>query len=120
MNNKFVSAAALIGIYAALVFDIFSSTNSSPQTTELFAGERGETLWKWVRIGAIISLAFVAMAVFMERRDAKGNAWAPLIGGMLALGIMYWMYNNAIKSGGGKKEAAGNFASELPMLGVDW
>jgi len=102
LNGKFVGWAALIGIYATLVFDIFSSTNSSPQTTELFARDRGETLWKWVRVGAIISVAFIAMAVTVEKKQ-DGNYLAPIIGGMAALAIMWGMYEYALRSGGGSK-----------------
>ena len=106
MNGKFIGWAALIGIYATLVFDVFSSTNSSPQTTELFARDRGETLWKWVRIGAIISVIFIAMAVIMEYQSGhKENSavWAPVIGGIAALAIMWAMYSHALAQGGGSK-----------------
>jgi uncharacterized membrane protein YkvI len=104
--NKGFSLAALIGIYAALIFDVFSSTNSSPQTTELFASERATSLWRWVKIGAIVSVAFIALAVYIEWRDKESdkNTWlGPLIGGMIALVIMMVMYGYALKAGGGTK-----------------
>lgn len=119
MNGNGFSWAALIGIYAALIFDVFSSTNSSPQTTEMFAKDRANTLWKWVRIGAVISIMFIALAAFTEMRDKKtdkSTMWAPIIGGTMALGVMWWMYSNALKSGG----AATPQASAAIDIGVDW
>lgn len=99
--------AALLGIYAALIFDIFSTTNSSPQTTQLFARERASTLWKWVKIGAVISLIFIALAVVTELKsgnaDAKKNVGAIVTGGLVSLAIMWWMYSHALKEGGGSK-----------------
>lgn len=106
MNNKFVGWAALIGIYAALVFDIFSSTNSSPQTTELFAKDRAATLWKWIRIGAVVSIAFIALAVYTEFKHGEGEKsayLAPVVGGVAALAIMWAMYSHALSEGGGSK-----------------
>lgn len=101
MNDSMAGLAGLIGIYAALVLDIFSSLDSSPQTTQLFAKDRGPTLWKWVRIGAIVAVLFIALGVISARHE--GNRWeGPLIGGLLALGLMYWAYTNAINSGGGE------------------
>lgn len=97
--------AALIGIYAALILDVFSSTNSSPQTTELFAHDRAASLWRWVRVGALVSVAFIALGVFMEYRDKDTDkrTWiGPLIGGASALAIMMLMYSYALKQGGGK------------------
>ena len=53
-----LGAAALFGIYADLAFNIYSATNSSPQTTELFAGDRADTLMKWVWVGGGAVLVF--------------------------------------------------------------
>jgi hypothetical protein len=104
---------ALIGIYAALVFDIFSSLCSSPQTTQLFASERASTLWPWVRMGAIVSVVFVGLGVWMQSRgENKRDAWGPLIGGMLALGLMFVLYSVALKKGGGSKPGSSNGYSE--------
>lgn len=107
MSDAFVGWAALIGIYAALVFDVFSSTNSSPQTTELFARDRAATLWKWIRIGAVVSIAFIALAVLTEYRSGgeKKAYLAPVVGGVAALGIMWAMYSHALSEGGGSKPA---------------
>lgn len=105
MKNGF-GLAALIGIYAALIFDVFSSTNSSPQTTELFAGERASSLWRWVTIGAIVSVLFIGLAAWIEYRDKDTDkmSWiGPIIGGMIALILMVGMYAHALKMGGGSR-----------------
>ena len=41
------SPALTMAIYAALTYDVISATNSSPQTTEINAAARAETLMKW-------------------------------------------------------------------------
>jgi hypothetical protein len=112
--NNFLGAAALIGIYAALVFDIFSTTNSSPQTTQMFAIDRAATLWRWVRIGAIIAVIFVALGAYLESRDSK-NYWAPIAGGALALGIMWYLYSIALRDGGGTRPG-----SNVTRMVTDW
>lgn len=97
-----VSFAALFGIYAALILDVFSSTNSSPQTTELFASERAASLWRWVKMGAVVSLVFIALGAYTAHREGK-NYLAPIAGGMVALGLMWFMYSHALTKGGGQK-----------------
>jgi hypothetical protein len=106
----FVSFAALFGIYAALIFDIFSTTNSSPQTTQMFATERAATLWRWVKIGALISVLFIGMGAWLAHREGR-DFRAPILGGLVALGIMWYLYSIALKDGGGQKptqKAAGS------------
>lgn len=114
--NRTMGWAALLGIYAALIFDIFSTTNSSPQTTQLFARERAGTLWKWVKIGALISVIFIALAVVTELKtgdgDAKKNAGAIITGGFVSLAIMWWMYSHALKEGGGSKPGKQAYAAD--------
>lgn len=87
------SDSVLFGVSAALVFQIFSATNSSPQTTELFAKERSATLAKWVRRGLITSLAFIAVMAWRTR-----NLW-PVLGGGSAGASMWWMYHVAVRDG---------------------
>ena len=48
------AAALAFGVYADLAFNLFSAMNSSPQTTELFADDRGDTLWKYVKIADVV------------------------------------------------------------------
>ena len=81
------------GVYAALGYDVMSATNSSPQTTELFASDRSSTLMKWVHIGAIQGIALGLIGTWLEK------SWWPLIGTTAALGIMYAEYRHADASG---------------------
>jgi|ERR1700733_2376742 len=87
------SAGLAFGIYAALGYDVMSATNSSPQTTELFASDRSSTLMKWVHIGGIQGLALGVFGSLLEK-----SAW-PLIGISVATGIMYAEYIHANASG---------------------
>lgn len=117
-----VSTAALFGIYAALIFDIFSSICSSPQTTQLFAAERAATLWKWVRIGAVLSVIFIALGAWMAQKEGKDYR-APIAGGLVALAVMWFLYSNALKKGGGSKTGpvtGGMFVGSSGSGGGDW
>lgn len=87
--------AGLFGIYADLAMNIASATNSSPQTTELFAGERSETLWKWVKIGGAVAIGFGLFASLMSRTIIPLLAVGSVI---LVMGIMY---KYALKWGNG-------------------
>ena len=87
------SDGVLFGVSAALVFQIFSATNSSPQTTELFAKERSGTLMKWVRRGLITSIGFMAVMAWRTR-----SLW-PIFGGGAAGASMWWMYYIANRDG---------------------
>jgi hypothetical protein len=104
--SDLVSYAALFGIYAALIFDIFSSLTSSPQTTELFAEDRADTLWHWVRIGVGVSLVFIGFGAWLAHKEGKDYR-APILGGMIALGLMWYLYSHALKKGGGSKPGNG-------------
>ena len=88
--------AAVIGIYAAVVYDVISATNSSPQTTEINAKARSETLMKWVHIGLAQALLFVVIGVLAE---APGKRWRPMVGGGLAATLLYFQYVHAKRAG---------------------
>jgi hypothetical protein len=83
------------GVAADLVYNIFSATNSSPQTTELFAGDRADTLWKYVKLGAVQSAVLVGVMVV---GGGPSGAWA-LAGGLLSAGFMWAMYRHALVAG---------------------
>ena len=55
-DSKGVQTAILAGVWATFALDVFSTLNSSPQTTELFAGDREDTLMHWVVIGDAAAL----------------------------------------------------------------
>jgi len=96
VNDKFIAgglAAGLFGIYADLAYNTYSATNSSPQTTELFSGERADTLWKYVMIGHGQALAIGAVGSLLSRR-----LW-PLIGVGVVGVTMHCLYAHALKAG---------------------
>ena len=105
-------AAALFGIYADLAFNLFSATNSSPQTTELFAGERASTLWKYVKIGDIAALAFgfAGAAMTYANKGTRKLAIWPLIGAVVVIILMHGMYLHAIRAGQKTTKQTWNFA----------
>jgi hypothetical protein len=87
------AAATLFGVYADLAYNTYSATNSSPQTTELFAGERSDTLWKYVVIGHVQAVGIGLFGSILSKK-----IW-PLFG-TLAVGIiMHCMYGHALKRG---------------------
>lgn len=87
------SAALLLGVYATFALDVYSTLNSSPQTTELFARDREDSLMHWVTIGAGVAVAggFVAAVV----------SWRiePLIASALVALMMHGFYVHAKNRG---------------------
>lgn len=102
------SPGVQFGVYAALGYDVMSATNSSPQTTELFASDRSSTLMKWVKIGAIQGVALGLFGSWLEK-----SPW-PFIGCSVALGIMWAEYLHADASG---KDIAPPATSSEPSYG---
>ncbi len=92
---EFNNAAAIsFAVYAALVYDIVAATNSSPQTTEINAKARSETLMKWVKLGLLQAGAFVVVGAMLDSKR-----WPPLLGGGLAGGLLWMQYVHAKNSG---------------------
>jgi hypothetical protein len=77
-------AALTVAVYAALVYDIVAATNSSPQTTEINAAKRADTLMKWVYLGLAQAAGFVVIGAYLDNKR-----WPPLLGGGLA-GVLLW------------------------------
>jgi hypothetical protein len=92
--------AIAFGVAADLVYNVFSATNSSPQTTELFAGDRAATLWKYVRLGGLQS------AILIGIMAGRGRSLWPVIGGGLAGAFMWMMYSHALQAGQGQQPPA--------------
>lgn len=89
------SAGIAFLVSAGIVFEIIAAACSSPQTAEINAGTRAETLMKWVNIGVGTAAVFVvAAAVFDPQYRLPIFA-----GGALAAGIMYVYYIYAKDSG---------------------
>jgi hypothetical protein len=83
-----------VAVYATLMYDIISATNSSPQTTEINASKRASTLMKWVHLGLVQGLLFVAVGVYLDK-----DRWPPLLGGGLAAALLYAQYRYALQAG---------------------
>ncbi len=84
-------------VAAGLVYEIIAAACSSPQTAEINADRRSETLMKWVRVGLAQAALFVIIAMIIARQS--GTHWAVLAGGILA-GVLMWIsYIHANKAG---------------------
>ena len=93
--------AVTFGVAADLIYNVFSATNSSPQTTELFAGDRAGTLWKYVRLGGLQSALLIGI---MAAGGREGGQWKWALAGGGVAGVFMWaMYAHALKAGGGSK-----------------
>lgn len=81
-------------VAAGLVFEIIAAACSSPQTTELNANARADTLMKWVMIGMAMSAVFVLVAAGMSHQK-----WPALLGGGMAGAMMWTAYSHAKSAG---------------------
>lgn len=75
-------------VSAGVVYEIIAAACSSPQTAEINAKKRATTLMKWVNIGVVQALFFVAIAAYYDRAHAK-----PILsGGIVAAFLIYTQY----------------------------
>jgi len=81
-------------VAAGLVYEIIAAACSSPQTTEINAGSRADTLMKWVLIGMAQAALFVFIAAMMSK-----DKWPALVGGGMAGAIMWFSYAHAKAAG---------------------
>jgi hypothetical protein len=89
-------------ISAGLVYEAIAAACSSPQTAEINADKRAETLMKWVHLGVGQAAMFVIIAAAVDRQHRVEI----ISGGALGIGIMYAQYLHA-KSAGLKNGGAG-------------
>lgn len=82
-------------VTAGIVYEIIAAACSSPQTTELNASARADTLMKWVHIGAIQAVGFVAIAAVIDKKHRVEI----IAGGSLALALIYAQYYHARNAG---------------------
>lgn len=88
-------------VSAGLVYEVIAAACSSPQTAEINAGKRSKTLMKWVNIGVVQAAALVGVAAMMSKRPGP-----TLLGGTVAIGLMYGQYVHA-RAAGLKSSAPG-------------
>lgn len=82
-------------VSAGIVYEIIAAACSSPQTTEINADTRADTLMKWVYVGLAEAAVFVVIAAAVDKRHAPAIVW----GGALAAGFMYASYYHARAAG---------------------
>lgn len=82
-------------VSAGIVYEIIAAACSSPQTTEINADKRADTLMKWVYIGEGQAALFVGAAAYFDRKYAT----AYIAGGVTAGVIMHGCYVHAKQSG---------------------
>lgn len=94
-------AAVLFGVYADTAYNAYSATNSSPQTTELFARDRSDTLQKYVNLGhlQVVALAGVGAGLLWVTGHKALALW-PIIGAGTVAIAMQAMYSHALRVGG--------------------
>lgn len=82
-------------VSAGIVYEIIAAACSSPQTAEINAHSRAETLMKWVHLGIVQAALFVAAAAWLDKRHRAQI----LAGGGLAMALMYGQYVHARSAG---------------------
>lgn len=99
MADMATSASSSDGIAflvsAGIVYEIIAAACSSPQTTEINAASRADTLMKWVHLGIAQAAVFIAVAAYVDREHRS----AILAGGGTAAGLMYAQYVHAKQAG---------------------
>lgn len=88
------SDAITFMVSGGLVYEIIAAACSSPQTTEINASARADTLMKWVKLGLAQAALFVFIAWYVD-----GKRWPALLGGGLAGGLMWAQYAHARSAG---------------------
>ena len=89
------SAGIAFLVSAGIVYEIIAAACSSPQTTEINASARADTLMKWVYIGIAQAALFVIIAAAIDHKHRT----AILAGGSLAGGLMLLQYRHARDAG---------------------
>ena len=101
MDHNGTTAAILFGVWATFALDVFSTLNSSPQTTELFAKDREDSLMHWVLIGDAVAITGGLLWTFKSK-----DPW-PLIATVVVAGGMHLAYKMAVRRGKSQDAPAG-------------
>jgi hypothetical protein len=89
-------------VSAGIVYEIVAAACSSPQTAEINAHARADTLMKWVYLGLVQAAAFVIVAAWLDKRHRSQI----LAGGGTAVLLLYGQYAHA-KAAGLRSSAPG-------------
>jgi hypothetical protein len=100
-GNGHVATATLALVAATFALDVFSTLNSSPQTTELFARDREDSLMHWVLIGSGVAVGGGAVGTVVSRQP-----WPLVSAAAVALG-MWLLYKHAVVRGRDQEPPAG-------------
>lgn len=92
------NAAIGVAVYAELVYTVISASCSSPQTTEINAGKRADTLMKWVYVGLAQGAAFGILGAVLAKSGGY-SPWPPIVGAGIAMLLLYTQYRHALTSG---------------------
>lgn len=82
-------------VSAGVVYEIIAACCSSPQTTEINASTRADTLMKWVHLGIVQSALFIGIAAAIDKQRRPSI----LAGGIVAGGLLYVQYVHARNAG---------------------
>lgn len=82
-------------VSAGVMYEIIAAACSSPQTTELNADRRADTLMKWVNLGVGQGILFVGLAAAIDSQHRAAILW----GGGVAAVLLYVQYMHAKQAG---------------------
>lgn len=82
-------------VSAGIVYEIIAAACSSPQTAEINAHSRADTLMKWVNIGLVQAAGLVAIAAYLDRAHRSEI----ILGGAAAAALMWLQYRHAMTAG---------------------
>ncbi len=92
-GNGRVAIGTLIFVMATFGLDMFSTLTSSPQTTEINAKTRADTLMKWVYLADAVALSGGVAAW------AITGKWQAMIGVLGVVAMMHYLYVHAKDAG---------------------
>lgn len=89
-------------VSAGIVYEIIAAACSSPQTTEINASARADTLMKWVYMGLGQSALFIAAAAWFDKTQRVA-----IVAGGVTAGILMWAQYTHAKEAGLKSSKPG-------------
>lgn len=92
-GNGRISIAILVGVWATFALDVFSTLNSSPQTTQINAHKRADSLMYWVAIGWVVAVGGGLTASVVSRK-----IW-PLVATASVATALWLLYVHAKRKG---------------------